>query len=262
MEKYVVNGAIGIKLTNLKEGRNYLPYVSDLKDRTIKYIDIMQEIYTPDDEFLNAQPSDMALSLVKKGTSDLVYDNVSAVEFCPKINNGKRVLVGFVLDLEKSFINVSSYSAGEGTFIVFYYEDDKGVATHTDNKIPMKRTTSVVKLTNGRQSYFSENRTINGKHFLGIYPSFSRFSQAGEVSPISEYFWDVLFVNLVRGSDIFVRNVPLYCLLRDDSNYEGHIVFDGVQIDFTNSFLEHMEGLPDYFAESNLCCVLGFDYKD
>lgn len=257
MKEYVVNGAIGVAIPNLKEGRNYLPYISELKDRTIKYIDVCYNIYTRD-YAIGALPADYALSLCKKGTSDLVYDNVSAVEFTPSVNNGRRQFVGYQLDLEKSFLNVDPMGVGQNAFLVFYYEDDKGVRTQDKENLPTRKSTSGVPLGVGFNSYFQENRTINDKHFTGIYPTYSAFNNSGMVNLLGDYAWSYLTINLVRGSDIFFRNVPVICLLREGFYSEGCIVFDGIQIDFTNSFLE--SATPN--TTEGYWMSLGFDYKD
>lgn len=257
MKEYVVNGAIGVTIPNLKVGRNYLPYISELKDRTIKYIDVCYNIYTLE-HAIGALPADYALSLCKKATSELVFDNVSAVEFAPSVNNGRRQFVGYKLDLEKSFLSVDPMGAGQNAFLVFYYEDDKGEQTQANSILPTRKSTSGVQLTDGFNSYFQENRTINDKHFTGIYPTYSAFNNSGFVNLLGDYSWSCLMINLVRGSDIFFRNVPVNCLLREGYYSEGCIVFDGVQIDFTNSFLES----ADPSNTKGYWMSLGFDYKD
>lgn len=259
MKEYIVNGAIGVAIPNLRQGRNFLPYVSELKDRTIKYIDVCFGIWSRDCGSIGALPTDYALSLCKKGSNELVYDNVSAVEFAPLINRGRRMFVGYKLDLEKSFLNVDELAVGENAFLVFYYEDDKGVTTQTKESLPTRKSTSGVKLVDGFNAYFAENRTINDKHFVGIYPTYTSYTNSGQVSIVDDYYWDSLFMNLVRGSDVFFRNVPLICLRREGLMSEGCIAFDGIQIDFTNSYLEQADSS---MGEDGGWVTLGFDYKD
>lgn len=262
MIDYVVNGAVGVSVLNLRAGRNYLPYIASLKDRVIKYIDFFyfsSNGYDIDGNVISANPFDNSLSLVEKDTTNLVVDNVSAVEYCPFLQVGQRKFVGYKLDLPKSYITTDSFDAGNNAFLVFYYEDDKGYPTQaTAGKA--KLSTSVVNFGVGTMNFFKDNRTLADKRFTQIYPSFSVFTQQGEQSILSPTAWGSMFVNLVRDNNIFVKNVPLYLLQTGYDFWYGNIVFDGVQIDFTNSFLQTCSAQQAYF--NGYPVVLGFKYND
>lgn len=261
MVDYVVNGAIGISMLDLRVGQNYLPYVAELKDRVIKYIDFFYTSSNGVDingNVIGANPFDNTLSLVKKDTTDLVVDNVSCVEFCPYLQCGKRKFVGYKLDLPKSYISTDSFDAHTNAFLVFYYEDDKGVTTKRNEQF--KISTSGVNFGVGTMNFFEDNRTLADKHFTQIYPSWSVFTQKGEQNILSPSAWCSMFVNLVKDNNIFVKNVPLYLLQTGYDFWYGHIVFDGVQIDFTRSYLQTDSQQQAYFTGSPV--VLGFKYND
>lgn len=261
MIDYVVNGAIGVTVRNLHEGRNYLPYVAELKDRVIKYIDFFYASsngYDVEGNLIGANPFDNSLSLCKKDTTDFVVDNVSAVEYSPFHQVGKRKFVGYKLDLEKSFINTNRNDVGTNAFLIFYYEDENGMAVNQD--IPFKLSTSVVNFGVGTMNFFKDNRTLADKHFTQIYPSYSTFTQNGEQNILSPSAWCSMFVNLVKGNNIFVKNVPLYVLQTGYDFWYGHIVFDGVQIDFTDSYIQTCATEQSNFTGYPV--VLGFKYID
>lgn len=262
MIDYVVNGAVGVSMRNLRNGQNYFPYIAELKDRVIKYIDIFcamdSTAYDVDGESMDANPYSSTLSLRKKDTVNLVVDNVSCVEYCPMLQNGKRKFVGYKIDLEKSYISTASDDAGANMFVVFYYEDEKPNAV--TNPKNFKISTSGVNLGVGTTNFFEDNRTLADKRFTQIYPSFSTFTQKGEQAILSPNEWGSMFVNLVKDNNIFVKNVPLSLLMTGSSFWYGHIVFDGVQIDFTRSYLQACASKQANFKGYPV--VLGFKYVD
>ena len=252
--EYIVNGAIGISLYNLKQGRNFLPFIADLKDRVIKYIDVVYGITDTSDVQIDAPQEFLTLSLCKKDTNEMVFDEVSAKNFDPWSKYGVRQFIGYKLDLEKSFINADSNAVGENTFLVFYYQDDK---IPQSNSLVKKVASSSVYFGSSTMNYFPENRTLADKVFTGIFPPIAELTDNGDVSSISHI--DGMFINLVRESNMFVRNVPLMLLFR---SYEmiSHISFDGIQIDFTNSFIQIP---PSYVAQcSGYGIVLNYEYED
>lgn len=230
--EYIVNGAIGVSVYNLKQGRNFLPFISDLKDRVIKYIDVVYDITDTSDVAINATLETMTLSLCKKDTNEYVFDGVSAENFCPMKRYGMRQFIGYKLDLEKSFLNADSYAIGKNTFLVFYYQDEHGM---NPSSACSKVSSSPVYFGSSTMNYFPENRTLVDKHFTGIHPPVATLTADGTSTSMSEI--QGMFINLVRGSNMFVRNVPLALLAR---TYQmvNYIAFDGVQIDFTNSFIQ------------------------
>lgn len=252
--EYIVNGAIGISLYNLKHGRNFLPFIADLKDRVIKYIDVVYGITDTSDVQINAPLELLTLSLCKKDTNEMVFDEVGAQNFDPWTKYGVRQFVGYKVDLEKSFITADANAVGENTFLVFYYQDDK---IPQPNSLVKKLSSSSVYFGSSTMNYFPENRTLADKSFTGIFPPIAYLTDNGEVSSLS--YLDGMFINLVRESNMFVRNVPLSLLFR---TYEmvNFIAFDGIQIDFTNSFIQIA---PSYVAQcSGYGIVLNFEYAD
>lgn len=262
MVDYVVNGAIGITMRNLREGKNYLPYIAELKDRVIKYIDIFSPLsysaYDTNGNYLDANPFSNALSLCKKDTVDFVVDNVSCVEYCPMLQSGQRKLVGYKIDLTKSFITTDSHDIGSNLFMVFYYEDEK--PNSVTNPKNFRISTSEVNFSFGTMNFFKDNRTLADKRFTQIYPSSSKFTQNGDQNILSPSAWCSMFVNLVKANNIFVKNVPLILLAYTQEYWYGKIVFDGVQFDFTNSYIQTCDAEQANFKDYSV--VLGFKYVD
>lgn len=251
--EYIVNGAIGVSIYNLKQGRNFLPFIADLKDRVVKYIDVVSDITDTSDVPIDATPDLLTLSLCKKDTNDYVYDEVSCANFDPLSKFGVRQLVGYKLDLEKSFITADSNSVGSNTFIVFYYQDEKPFSP-----IPCKKvSSSPVYFGTSTINYLQENRTLADKVFTGIFPPIAEMTDNGTIT--AQYEIQNMFLNLVKGSDMFVRNVPLVMFFRS-YNMVNYLSFDGIQIDFTNSFVQVAPNAVPVC--SGLGLVLNFEYQD
>lgn len=252
--EYIINGAIGVSIYNLQQGRNFLPFIADLKDRVVKYIDIVSNITDTSDVAINADPALLTLSLCKKDTNEYVVDEVSCSNFDPVSKYGVRQFIGYKLDLEKSFITADSNSISENTFLVFYYQDDK---TPKPNFGLNKVSSSSVYFGTSTINYFPENRTLADKVFTGIFPPISALTDNGTLVQLS--YTNGMFVNLVKGSNMFVRNVPLGLLAR---TYEfiNYLAFDGIQIDFTNSFIQLAPSIVSSCEGYGI--VLNFEYKD
>ena len=69
-----------------------------------------------------------------------------------------------------------------------------------------------------------------------------------------------MFVNLVKANNIFVKNVPLILFAYIQEYWYGKIVFDGVQFDFNNSYIQTCDAEQANFKDYSV--VLGFKYVD
>lgn len=251
--KQVITGGIG-KTIAITSNKTYFPYIAELKDKTIKYIDVFHMCDDADGTPITADPFGYSVSFVRKGTNDIFIDRLSATALYPEFRLGQRLYIGEKIDFEQSFIETTS-QVGETAFFVFFYQDSEAGYEDVENPIRIEPNGTIV---NDLQNYFSDSRVLVNKKFTGIYPSLVESNAAGvsNLFPLTNAY--DIYLNLMKGSEIFLKNVPALSLLRH-TNWLGYLEFADVEIDFTNSWMS----VSPYVLTQNqgAALVMSFEYK-
>lgn len=250
--KQVITGGIG-KVIALTSNKTYFPYIAELKDKTVKYVDVISFCEDENGNTIGADPFSMSVSFVRKGTNDIFIDRMPASTFYPEFRLGQRLYIGEKIDFEQSFIQTVS-EVGENVFFVFFYQDSEAGYEDETPAIRVEQNEAIVA---SRQNYFADSRVLVNKKFRGIYPSFVDSDERG----INNVFYANLYdsyINLVKGSDIFLKNVPVASLMRY-SYWLGCLEFADVELDFTNSWISVSPTLLASDADNSM--VMNFEYK-
>ena len=253
--KQIISGAVGITMT-MNSWKQYFPYIAELKNRTVKYIDVFKDAYDMNNTYLNASAVDLNLSLVRKGTTDIFIDSLNCSVIDPEIRSGERLYIGEVIDIEKCFVTADNYGIGKSAMFVFYWQDDEVKINSDTDTNHWKSTPNYARIV-GLKSFFEDSRILADKKFTCISPSWTAKSTDGYTNLMQTYQTQG-FLNLVKGSNIFVKNVPLW-LFQRYTHWREHLEFDNVQLDFTNSFIEVPSAV--FNSLQGGAYVLDFEYK-
>lgn len=252
-----ITGAVGVSVPITGE-RTYLPYISEIKDRTIKYIDVVSCGYDINGGNTNIPFGDCTLSLIRKDTTEMFIEEADLFQFNPQYREGERMFVGEKIDPEKSFIHVTNANAvGKVCFFVFYWQDSTvTIPTATD----IKRQTTNEAICVGIKSFLNDSRVLADKKIVGISPAVVTKDKNGNTNGFGEYSGMLTdaYLNLVKGSNIFFKNVPVLCLQRYNS-WINTLCFEDVEIDMTNSFVQVSPQQIGFFMGDSF--VFDFEYK-
>lgn len=252
----IMTGAVGVPVIIAGE-RTYLPYIPEIKDRTIKYIDIVACGYDIAGNNTNIPFADCTLSLIRKNTTEMFIEEADTYQFNPQYREGERMFIGEKIDSEKSFIRCTNSTAvGKCAFFVFYWQESP-VAPATDT---ITRQTTNETICVGAKSFMNDSRVLADRKIVGISPAVVTKDKNGNENAFGEYSGMIVdsFVNLVKGSNIFFKNVPTIVLQRYN-NWINHLTFDSVDIDFTNSFVQVSPQNLGFFMGKSM--VFDFEYK-
>ena len=216
-------------------GRNSLPYVEDLRDRYIKYIDfcaVNSLPYSSDTPVTDS--SSYLLSLA--GRNGNVYDiqDVPLGKFDLTLNWGIRPAIMRRLSLQDSYLTCTdSDEVGKYAVLVFYYDEPQFAARNTTTDVAVNALeVSIVRALSPNQ--FPDNRTMVGKRFRALCFTPVSVTPTYKTGFTYEECRD-LYVSLYKGNYAIVDTLPLMCLYA--VNMVEPLEFANIQFDFTNSYI-------------------------
>lgn len=251
--KQVITGGVG-KTIAITSNKTYFPYIAEIKDKTIKYIDVFFDMTDADGNWIYADPFFFEVSFVRKGTNDIFIDRLAACNLFPELRLGQRIYIGEKIDMEQSFITTLS-QVGENAFFVFYYQDSEAGYEEKSSPIRIEPNEATVSF---RQNFFEDSRVLVNKKFTGIYPSLVESDERGTQNLFNLTKGYDSYINLVKGSNVFLKNVPVVALLRY-FYWLGYLEFADVEIDFTNSWISVPPSIVS--ADAGKAMVMSFEYK-
>lgn len=226
-----VSGAKLVLVPIRNMGANYFPYVEDLKDRYIKYIDFHPTRYLPgvadvgmDDNYSEGQ---MTVSLANETGNKLLFNGTPLEQFNVSMTSGIRQKIGAKLSFQNSYIFCQdSDMVGKTAAFVVYYDLPNFSARNTTDNI-VSDYVSVKLTTKTFYNKFPDVQRMSGKRFrfvlanpCGVTPDF----ETGVTSNLQN-----LYVTLRKGSYNVVENMPLsilYQTLNLDKLEFANIIFD------------------------------------
>lgn len=224
-----LSGAKLVLVPLMQMGRNMLPYVEDLKDRYIKYIDCFPTDYLPETDKAGCNTTiDLSLTLSDKTGNQYLIKDMPLERFCYADTMGSRQPVLQKISLQNSYITCANEDVvGKTVALVFWYDlpeysrANKSELTITDSlSIPI--TTTV------RHNLLPDEERMSGKRFrrllLGI-PETTPDYQAG----LTAAQLANVYITLRKGSYNVVENLPimlLYQLTMLEKSEFANIVFD------------------------------------
>lgn len=230
-----VSGAKSVVVKLESIGKNYLPFVEYLKDRYIKFIDVVLVGSLPySTDNVITETSGLFITLAdKSGNSFFVRDETLA-RYDVQQNYGLRRPIGQKLSLQNSYINVTNESmVGRSVLLVFWYDLPEYSARNTTDA-QLTDNFEVKIESNTSNNLLPDNRTMVGKRFRKIslaLPTFTpTFSQSVTYNDAHH-----IYITLQKGNYKIFDAVPLI-LLYEIGNIE-QLDFANIIFDFTYSYI-------------------------
>lgn len=234
----IITGAKTITVAINKLGENFLPYNEELKDKVIRYIDIVPMGMLPQsngDVFTDFENCTLTLADFN-GNSYFAY-NVPLDRYNPVKNGGVRIPINKKVSLQNSYIFVAEDNAqiGNSVVVVVYYEDEFYSYPNTTNDLAVDAVE--VKINSlDFNNMLPDNRTLVGKRIRGIAlpdviltPSFTKSIN----KILINNKWG--YITLQKNNYVILDHLPLFLLL--EPYYLSSLQFRNIELDLINSYI-------------------------
>lgn len=230
-----ISGAKTVIVPIVREGKNYLPFVEDLKDKTIKYVDfcpVNSMPYTNDTPVSDS--SKYIVSLASKSGNQYDMQDVPMQKFDLTLNWGIRPAIMKVISLQNSYLLCTdSNEVGKYAVLVFYYDYPEYSRRNTTLDVSVNAF-EVPILKASQPNQLPDNRTMVGKRFRNIFftpVSLTPTMATGITYAESKDF----YLTLNKGNYSIIDTLPLMCLYA--VNMVEPLEFSNIIFDFTNSYI-------------------------
>lgn len=234
----IITGAKTITVAINKLGENFLPYNEELKDKVIRYIDVVPMGLLPQsngDVFTDYENCTLTLADFN-GNSYFAY-NVPLDRYNPIKTGGVRLPINKKISLQNSYIFVAENNAqiGNSVVVVVYYEDEFYSYPNTTNDLAVDAVE--VKINSlDFNNMLPDNRTLVGKRIRGLAlpdvtltPSFTK-----SVNKILiNNKWG--YITLQKNNYVILDHLPLFLLL--EPYYLSSLQFRNIELDLINSYI-------------------------
>jgi hypothetical protein len=232
----LVSGAIGVEVQLYPNiSKVNFPDVAVLRKKRIKHIDVFWGIKTPSGNDIAANSS-FFITLTEANTQkELISDLALSV-----LNvNGERLFINKIIDLQRSFITLSSITdpanvTNKSLYFVFWYDEPS-----VWGEILANGRTSIqpIELTlTGLKTHFLENRDLVNKRFQNLILCKPVITPSGKAGLTNNLYLSTKFLTLQRNGLQFISQVPLSIFYQSLDNYP--IRLQNIRFDFQNSFIE------------------------
>ena len=219
-----------------KTGKNYIPFNEELKNRVIRYVDMVMPDALPQSSAAVFTAFDYAtLSLSDYNGNAYVGYNLPLQRLNPVYHLGVRIAIDKKLSFQNSYIEVTSPVVSTSyAVMVVYYDMPEYAQVNTTNDLALESFDVPIKSAIFK-NLMPDNRTLVNKRFkqiaipelVTITPS---FSECG-----NDKAFKVAYMTLIKDNYLILDNVPL--LLFKEPYYLQSINFRNITFDFINSYI-------------------------
>lgn len=230
-----LSGAQLVLVPITKVGCNQFPYVENLRNRIIKYVDFYGATYLPDTtETGVTSTTNMFVTLANEYGNEEFIKNLPLERFNYTQTQGIRQQVGRKISLQNSYVfcQASGNVGKVAAFVVWYDLPEYSARNHTDNivtdSITVPLTTAV------RYNQFPDSDRMSNKRFRRILvaaPTLTPDYQTG----IAYANLANLYVTLRKGSYAICQNLPIMYLYQ--INMLQKTEFQNILFDFQSSYI-------------------------
>lgn len=216
-------------------GRNYFPFVENIKRRVIKYIDFIPLDYLPDTTARGLEDyTDGFLTLFDEAGNTELQRNLPLTQMNYIFSLGIRHPICSKVNLAASYIDIqNSASVGKTAAFIFWYDLPEYSARNTTDTLVLD-SVSIPITTTIRYNQFPDSDRMVGKRFRRILLSIPTKTPDLREALGSDELRNV-FVTLRKGSYSILENIPVsvfYQLTMLQKTEFQNIIFD-----FQSSYL-------------------------
>lgn len=232
-----VSGSKTVVLTINKLGSNHLPFIEDLKDKYIKYIDtVIMDVALPGVSTTTVSDNeDLFLTLASKSGNIYTTKNMPLVRYDVETNLGVRVPIMQKISLQNSYVtNEDPTKIGQSVILVFWY-DEPGYSARNKTTETLIDGFAIPIITNTGKNKMPDNRTMNNKRFRKFFVTYPGNTPTLGTG-ITKSQADSLYITFQKSGYALLENLPLK-LLFQLSNLD-FIEFANIIFDFTYSYAQ------------------------
>lgn len=229
-----ISGAKSVIVPLTQMGINYLPFVEDLRDRQIKYIDFVAVTSLPGSAASPlTEPGNCTITLANKSGNTYDFSDLPLARFSPAHYYGIRPFIGRKISLQNSFIKVNDAAAvGKNALLVFYFDEPEFSYRNTSNDVS-ENAIEVPIVSNIYPNQLPDNRTMVGKRFRNISINPVLVTPSYKESAYSDI--SDLYLSLYNGNVAILDRVPLSVF--NTAGTVENFTFSNIRFDFTNSYV-------------------------
>ena len=231
-----VSGAKAVVVPIKNYGKNYIPYVEDLADRIIKYIDFYPTSYLPDTNLpgVDITPSDAFISLIDVVGNGYLVKDMPLERLSYSETNGRRESIFNKISLQNSYITITDMDlVGKNILLIFWYDLPFYSAKNSTDTLITDSLNIPITTIQGR-NILSDDERMNNKRFRSIL--------LGRPSVLPDYSDGIgypelfnIYITLRKGSYNVIENVPLILFYQIDMIERTE--FANIIFDLNNSYL-------------------------
>lgn len=216
-------------------GKNYIPFNEELKNRVIRYVDMVIPAALPQSNATVFDNFDAAtLTLADYNGNAYVGYNLPLNRLNPTYHLGKRLPIDKKLSFQNSYIEVNAAVNASFAVMVVYYDAPEYAQVNTTNDLAVESFEVTIKSAIFK-NLLPDNRTLVNKRFKQI-----AIPEAVTVTPSysecgNDLAFDYAFITLIKDNYLILDNVPL--LLFKEPYYLYSINFRNITFDFINSYI-------------------------
>lgn len=232
----IITGAKTLLVNINNTGKNFLPYSEELKDRIIRYIDVVPMDMLPDsDGDVFTDFTSAYLSLADYNGNAYMSYNVPLERYNPITNGGVRIPINKKISLQNSYIAVpSSTEVGNTVVMVVYYEDE--MYSYPNSTYDLAVDSFEVKIKSlDFNNPLPDNRTLVNKRIRGL---------ALPIVPVTPSYTPCInanvplgfgYITLQKNNYVILDHMPLMLFL--EPYYLKSLVLRNIEFDLVNSYV-------------------------
>lgn len=223
-------------------GNNPLPFIENLKDRVIKYIDVDTVNATLPDSSTNAfgeniDTASSYITLIDKNGVVINHNNFPLYNLVSYESGTDRTLIGKKISLQNSYIAITDVSLiGKSILLTFWYDEPEFSQRNTTNNISVEAI-EVAYLSATKKNLMPDNRTLAGKRvrrilfdYATITPSYKDCVNTTKLAQG--------YITLNNGNTSILKQVPIASLFKYGVLNTFDLEFANIKFDLTNSWIE------------------------
>ena len=230
-----LSGAKAVFVPITKLGQNPLPYIEDLKERYIKYIDFYPNRYLPETAAEGLQdPANMYLTLADKTGNQFYIKNMPLARFNYINTTGCRQYIGSKISLQNSYITCADKTQiGKVVMLVFWY-DLPEYSRANKSEITITDALSIPITTTVRHNTLPDEERMALKRFRRILLGVPAITPDYQTGLTQEQLANI-YITLRKGTYNVVENLPVLFLWQ--YNMLEKAEFANIVFDLQNSYI-------------------------
>ena len=249
----LISGAYGLEV-QLAPGQSKieLPYISSLKGKVIKHIDVVDSIYWSKSGIAIAQNIVGYLSIRQQDSQKMIFNNLSIDELKVSKHKGNRIAINSKISFENSFISIPNNGNDEvsAIYLVFYFDEPTVLKPRRNTLTEISDFELVLKQS--RTSLLEEPKLKN-RLIRNLLVDIDGNTPRGN-DKIDSGTLGRSFITLQKRNFQFFKDIPLQ-LFYQVGLYES-FNFENISFDFTNSFVDVVNFVDDDKKAIFFNCIL------